>query len=219
MKPRGPELADLVHRDRVTFGTREWIASVLKNFKGHFAPLENIVADENADAQLRENASTILTGQMAEWSAEHAAVLSDPANADDFKALQEFLYAQSGRTDALPPDDPVVQRGREIFAGEATLAKGELTSACADCHDMHVRGEAEMAFNYDGRPLLTGYGGVNWLRSFVANPAEVYGADNAMPAFGAQLTEHELEMVVRWMAGDYYRPGQVRGAGQGRGEQ
>jgi ubiquinol-cytochrome c reductase cytochrome b subunit len=218
MLPRGPELADLVDRERVTFGTREWITSVLTNFKGHFAPLENIAADENADAQLRENASTILSGDMAGWSADNAAVLTDPANADDVKALVEFLYAQSAREDALPPDSETVQRGRAIFAGEATLASGELTSACADCHNLHVRGEAEAAFDYGSGPLLTGYGGVNWLRSFVANPGEVYGANNAMPEFASQLTEHELNMVVRWMAGDYYRPGQVRGAGQGRGE-
>jgi ubiquinol-cytochrome c reductase cytochrome b subunit len=218
MSPLGPELADLVDRERVTFGTREWITSVLTNFKKHFAPLENIAADENADAQLRANASTILSGDMAGWSAGNAAVLTDPANEADFKALAEFLYAQSGRADALPPDSETVQRGRAIFAGEATLAAGELTSACANCHVLGVRGEAETAFDYGGQPLLTGYGGVNWLRSFVANPAEVYGEHNAMPEFASQLTEHELDMVVRWMAGDYYRPGQVRGAGQGRGQ-
>lgn len=217
MDPRGPELADLVQRDKVTFGSREWIQSVLLDFKTHFAPLENIANDENANPQAREAATEVLSGMMAEWSAESASALQDPANAEDFQALTEFLYAQSGRADALPPDHETVQRGRALFAGDETLTKGEMFSACADCHDLHVRGEAEMAFE-GGYVPLTGYGGVNWLRSFVADPAAYYDDHNAMPAFATQLTEHEMDMVVRWMAGDYYQPGQVRGAGQGRGD-
>ena len=207
--PRGPELADLVDRHNVTFGSREWIKSVLTNFESHFASLENIANDENASPQSRENAAAILSGGMAGWSADNAEVLQIPENAADLEALQEFLYAQSGRADALPSDNEKVLRGRALFAGEETLTSGELTSACADCHNLHVRGEEEMAFDYGGNPLLTGYGGVDWLRSFIANPQEIYGDNNAMPAFSTQLTEHELNMVARWMAGDYYQPGPV----------
>ena len=209
LTPRGPELADLVDRHKVTFGSREWIRSVLTDFQGHFAALENIANDENASAEAREAAETILSGDMAGWSTDNAEALQDPENAADLEALLEFLYAQSGRADALPPDDAKVQHGRALFAGEETLTSGELTSACVDCHNLHVRGEDEMAFGDGYAVPLTGYGGVNWLRSFVSDPAAYYGDNNAMPAFDTQLTEHELNMLVRWMAGDYYQAGPV----------
>jgi hypothetical protein len=28
---------------------------------------------------------------------------------------------------------------------------------------------------------------------------------NAMPAFGEQLSPHDMDMLVRWMTGDYHR--------------
>jgi hypothetical protein len=53
--------------------------------------------------------------------------------------------------------------------------------------------------------VLTGYGGAEWLRAFISDPAAHYGDDNAMPAFAQQLSPRELDMLVRWMVGDYYR--------------
>jgi mono/diheme cytochrome c family protein len=55
---------------------------------------------------------------------------------------------------------------------------------------------------------LTGYGGREWLRSFIANPdaPEHYGSTdhNAMPAFEKSLSEQEIDLIARWLINDYY---------------
>lgn len=202
--PQAPELADLVDRHRVTFGNRDWLRSVLTGFEQHFAALKNVTVENGATEERATAAATILSddGMMKAWSATNGPTLLLEANQADFEALIEFLYAQGGHADAVKADDPKFVRGREIFdAGE--LANGTI-EACSGCHTLHVVGEEEVAWE-SGEPVLTGYGGREWLRSFISDPAAVYGANNAMPAFGNQLTPHEMEMLVRWMVGDYYR--------------
>jgi ubiquinol-cytochrome c reductase cytochrome b subunit len=201
-----------VDREKIRFGSRDWIRSVLLDFSNHFAPLKNVAEDENARPEFREAATVILDLEteettMAQWSRDNGAILKDPNNAPELEPIVEFLYAQSGRDDALPMDDPRVQQGRAVFA-DGSLSNGNSIDACANCHDLHVRGEETAEFNYGGSVDLTGYGGHEWLRKFIASPESMYKPRNAMPAFGTQLTEHELEMLVRWMVSDYYRPGQ-----------
>jgi ubiquinol-cytochrome c reductase cytochrome b subunit len=202
--PQGPELADLVDRHTITFGSRDWLRSVLTGFEQHFAALKNVTVESGAMEERATAAATILSedGMMKVWSATNGPTLLLEANKADFEALIEFLYAQGGRADAVKTDDAKFVRGRAIFdAGE--LANGTI-EACSGCHTLHVVGEETAAWE-SGEPVLTGYGGREWLRSFISDPAAVYGANNAMPAFGNQLTPHELEMLERWMVGDYYR--------------
>ena len=183
---------------QVTFGNREWIRGILQNYAGHLARVKNMPASrkEQTDALLDEAGSG-----MANWSKSHREILADSANAADLTAIVEFLYAQAARPDALPAGSPPVVRGREIFeTGE--LTKGKFEVACADCHTLHVRGEAETAFE-GGLPDLTNYGGVDWNRRFLTSPEEIYGDNNAMPAFGEQLSAHELEMLSHWLAGEF----------------
>ncbi|MFO1092130.1 MAG: cytochrome b N-terminal domain-containing protein [Planctomycetaceae bacterium] len=210
IKPEGPELADLLGRTNVRFGSREWIKSILTNYSGHFEALANVRALEDSThlVKLRaEAAATILdTGEMARWSKENSALLLDPQNAADYEALVEFLYAQSERRDAPAADDPRVVRGREVF-DTGKLAAGEI-EACSGCHDLHVRGEEKMAFEGGSMPL-TNYGGQQWLRSFIDDPAAYYGEHNIMPGFATQLTKVEKELLVRWLTGDYYQPEHV----------
>lgn len=191
----------------VIFGKREeWIKQVLTGFGRHFAPLANMKG-ESATA-----ANKILAGQMRDWSDTHGPKLSQAENAADLVGIQEFLYAQSRRPDSLKPDDPKVLRGKAIFeTGKLTV--GEV-DACLDCHAMRplgIRGEVialeEEPISKDLFPVLTNYGGVDWLKAFIANPQAHYAGDsgnNAMPAFADQLSPHELDMLARWLAGDYY---------------
>ena len=58
----------------------------------------------------------------------------------------------------------------------------------------------------DYYPSLTGYGGKEWLREFIAHPEHFYGDYNAMPAFAERLSDEQLDLLVRWMTGDYHRP-------------
>ena len=202
---QAPELADPAHRDLVRFASREWTRSVLTDFGQHFQSLSGITGER------QEAAESILDGTMKGWSDDNRETLQNPANAADVEALIEFIYAQSQRPDALPPSDPKVQRGQEIFvSGE--MAMGQI-DACVDCHSMHplivdAAGQtvlAEAALSEDLQPILTGYGSSDWLQAFIANPSSHYGDTNAMPGFSGQLSPQELELIARWLAEDYYQ--------------
>jgi ubiquinol-cytochrome c reductase cytochrome b subunit len=200
--PRAPELASLSDPAAVSFGTRPWIRSVLTGFRNHFRALENIEGD------FAESADAILNGSMADWSDTNGPLLMAEANRADAEALVEFLYAQSGRSDALPPDNAQVIRGREIFEG-GELADGSFDSACIDCHTMHAVGDDE-PLSEDLFPVLTGYGGPAWLREMILRPETHYGGDgagnNAMPGFADQLSPQQVTLLVRWLTGDYHQP-------------
>ncbi|HWL09731.1 MAG TPA: cytochrome b N-terminal domain-containing protein [Planctomicrobium sp.] len=200
-----PELADPDHRTTITFASRDWMKSVLTQFDKHFDSLKQVQGDH------AEAAQAILEGSMKDWSESNGPTLLEAENAEDLQALIEFLYTQSGRPDALPPDAPQVQRGQEIFtSGE--LASGTI-DACVDCHALRpvvvidgVRGFAEEALAEDLFPDLTGYGSTAWLKKMIARPQEIYAGDsgnNAMPAFEDQLSEKELDLLARWLSQDY----------------
>ena len=73
---------------------------------------------------------------------------------------------------------------------------------------MHARGEDEPVS--DGLyPILTSYGGKEWLTQFISDPDAHYAGSgegyNAMPGFADQLSPHDLEMLARWLTGEYHR--------------
>jgi ubiquinol-cytochrome c reductase cytochrome b subunit len=185
------------------FGSREWMRRVLLEYDNTFAPLKNS----------SEKGQRFVDGEMAEWSRSNHQALTDPANADSLNALIEFLVAQGTRADLGPFDAKLVVAGKEIFKGGA-LKAGSLTSSCTDCHGMKAavidRDEGELlSTSADaGYPSLTGYAGRRWLKAFIRNPghADFYGPNNAMIAFDEKrLSEEELDLLVNWMIGDYYR--------------
>ena len=60
----------------------------------------------------------------------------------------------------------------------------------------------------DGYPTMAKYGSAQWLTDFIRNPgaARHYGAKNEMPAYPPQqLTDEDLNLLVRWLTGDYYQ--------------
>ncbi|MCH8221167.1 MAG: cytochrome c, partial [Proteobacteria bacterium] len=55
-----------------------------------------------------------------------------------------------------------------------------------------------------GAPTRPGYAGRDWLKAFIEDPGKHYNMDNNfMPAFKEQLTEKEINLLVRWMIKDY----------------
>jgi ubiquinol-cytochrome c reductase cytochrome b subunit len=183
--------ADLHH-----FGTREWVRQVLTDYDSTFAPLKNA----------GEKGQRFLDGEMADWCRENKATLLDAANKESLDALVEFLVLQGGRTDLGGIDVNRVALGREIFTGGA-LKSGTLSASCTDCHTIKPLAETELLGNASG-PTLTGYAGRDWLKSFLRKPghADFYGENNIMPEFDVgRLPDDELDLLVRWMTGDYYR--------------
>ena len=185
--------------DLKNFGSRDWVKRVLTDYDKTFAPLKNA----------GEKGQRFLDGEMAGWCKENQAALSDAANTESVKALVEFLVAQGGRSDLGPFDEQLVAAGKDIFKGGA-LKAGTLTSSCTDCHAMKPSDGSESLGDGagPGYPTLTGYAGRDWLKSFLRAPghADFYGDNNIMLAFDSQrLSDEELDLLVHWMTGDYYR--------------
>ncbi len=191
-KPVPPKAPDLAN-----FGSRAWLTSLLANYAEHMKSTTNATV-------FPEKAKELVTGTMAEWSKENSPILTKDSNKASFESLVEFVYAQSGRPDALKQDNPKVLAGREIFK-TGKLADGELSTACAECHTMVIPGENE-PLSTAGSPILSRYGSQDWLTQMLLNPDAHYGDSNAMPAFHGQLSDQELKMISRWIVGDYYKP-------------
>lgn len=209
------ELEQPTAADLGKFGSREWMQAVLVDYHNTFKPIADSVQTPDEDMKesqkqaieaLNAKKKRFLEEQMAGWSTDNKDKLLDAANAESYKALVEFLVAQSGRAD-LKVDENLVKQGREVFTTGA-LANGSV-SACTDCHTMKVRGETEFVTENSGSgvPTLTGYAGKEWLTAFLKDPghADFYGDNNIMPAFAEAMTEKELGLLVDWMVGDYYR--------------
>ncbi|MEX0726903.1 MAG: cytochrome b N-terminal domain-containing protein [Planctomycetaceae bacterium] len=193
--------------DLGTFGSREWMIAVLTDYQNHFAPLKNL-KNENGEPV----GERFLNGDMASFSSDNREALLAPENKGSLAALVEFVVAQSGREFTPPIDADLVKAGRAIFE-TGTLKEGVIAD-CKSCHSLHARGE-ETALSEDGYgPNLTGYASAEWLKSFISNPGaeEHYGDNNLMPAYAEKLTEKELDLLVRWMVGDYYRSEEAHAA-------
>jgi len=182
------------------FGSRDWIRAVLTDFKGHFAPLKN-ATDKKVAEELLEN------GEMADWSETNKALLKDPANKESLDALVEFVAAQSGRKDEPALNPPLVAKGQLIFE-TGKLAKDKLSANCVDCHSIKPAGAGKSSGKEGSAPSLAGYAGAGWLKQFISDPglATNYGEHNHMPAFKTRLGDREIDLLVHWMTGDYYRP-------------
>jgi ubiquinol-cytochrome c reductase cytochrome b subunit len=199
------------------FGSREWMQAVLTDYHNAFKPIADALQtpEETMKPQQKQAIEDLNAKKkrfledsagMADWSKNNKDKLQDPANGEGYKALVEFLVAQSGRED-LKADEKLVKQGREVFT-TGKLVNGSI-AACTDCHTMKVRGEAEAVNENSGSgvPTLTGYASKEWLTAFLKNPghADFYGDNNIMPGFESTMTDKELGMLVDWMVGDYYR--------------
>jgi ubiquinol-cytochrome c reductase cytochrome b subunit len=179
------------------FGSSEWITGVLTNYSTTFAPLKNA----------GEKGPKFLEGEMAGWVADNSEVLKKPENSESLKALVEFLASQSDLKSPLQYDADLVKRGSEIFQ-KGELAQGTFSANCSDCHSMKSS-DGAIIFGEGagpGYPTLTGYAGKIWLTNFIKNPAHesLYGSErNIMPAFEGKLNEHDLNLLVNWLVGDY----------------
>jgi acetolactate synthase-1/2/3 large subunit len=142
-----------------------------------------------------------LFGEMAKWVADN--ISSKKVTGDELEAVVEFLASLSEHREAGRPDQEKVAAGQKFFALGTDMTDG----TCYDCHAMKPKDDPEGLFQEPGMqratgaPDLTGYGSAQWLRDFLSDPGHkrFYGSHNAMPAFGDQLSEQELHLLVEWL--------------------
>ncbi len=104
-------------------------------------------------------------------------------------------------------EDAKARAAGTIDRGQKALSMTFEDTACTNCHKFHDKGDIGAA------PDLTGYGSYQWLKAFISDPSDdrFYGDNNdRMPEFAPHpempakdlLTEHDVDMLVRWLRGD-----------------
>ncbi|MEX2118307.1 MAG: cytochrome b N-terminal domain-containing protein [Pirellulales bacterium] len=175
--------------DLTGFGTRKWIAGLVdpKQVDGPHYFGNTSHNGENG-------------GQMVEFIKTTMPELepADVAQAVAALSAQAQLVSQH---DMDKIDAAMIQEGIEQI---------ELLG-CIDCHKFRGLGDLGTA------PDLTGYASREWLLGMISNPAHerFYGDNNdRMPAFAANpddprsniLSPKDLELLVDWLRGEWYRP-------------
>ncbi|HAB13394.1 MAG TPA: menaquinol-cytochrome C reductase [Planctomycetaceae bacterium] len=187
------------------FASPAWMRAVVMDYSNHFAPLKNAQWFKNpGEAEVLNPDDS----EMADWSGD-AEALNSAENVENVKALVAFLVARAAHKDngqeAKAADPDQVERGR-VLAVDGDWAGAINGTSCADCHSS-IGGpfKAVGDDDADDYPNLSGYGSAAWLKSFLANPgaAQHYGEKNQMPSYAERMTAEELELLVRWLTGDY----------------
>jgi len=99
-------------------------------------------------------------------------------------AFLHSLGIDSDDEESPRPDPTLVSQGKELWENK-----------CMTCHLFEGDGD----FLGLGGPDLTGYGSQEWIVRQTADPEAHYGELNEMPAFGDQLSEHDIEMVAAFL--------------------
>ena len=187
------------------FGSSVWMNSVVVDYSNHFAALKNSGWFKNANGQDVLNPDE---SEMADWSGD-AESLNSEENKQNVAALVAFLVAQAGHNTrdgkAITHDTAAVDRGRKL-AVEGDWSGAISGTSCVDCHATIGESFAEIGDDdADGYPNLSGYGSSAWLKSFLSNPGagQHYGEKNQMPAYARRMTRVEMDLLVRWLTGDY----------------
>lgn len=171
--------------DLAGYGSREWLSGLLD--PARVGTPEYFGATEHAN------------GRMARFVERGIAAMTPEAREDLGKVIIA-LSAEAGLPAQIEADQ----------AAAADIAEGVrlMSSEAIDCTRCHTFGDMTEG---DVGPVLTGWGSREWMLGMVHDPTQdmYYGEDNdRMPSFGVEeiLTRAEMELVVDWLRGDWYRP-------------
>ncbi len=144
-------------------------------------------------------ASADYFGNTIHAEGEMVAYVQDELSEEDPETVASIALALAAEGNNLASDEQ--DRTDEIEAGREYIA-----DTCTNCHRFQ-EGDLE---DYTA-PDLTGYGGDEWLRGIIRDPAHLrfYGENNdRMPAFGTEdiLKEEEIGLLSNWIRGNWYRP-------------
>jgi len=200
-----PTAADLGN-----FGKREWMTGIVMDYSNHFAWLKNAgwykTAMEKSAAGESVEFLNPDDSEMSDWTSGNVESLKSAENSENVKALIEFLAAEAGHKQT-EFDAALVEQGRKL-ATEGNWAGALNGTSCKQCHD--TIGDEFPAEPSDeaasGYPTMAKYGSAAWLKDFIRHPgaARHYGAKNQMTASTPEkLSDQDLDLLVRWMTGDY----------------
>ncbi len=173
------------------FGSRAWVTGFL-----------------NADSILTKKywgGNEHAEGDMALWLSDHIPETDVSRTTRANVALALSSRAQLPSQAALDINDSArIALGLQFMRDTAV--------GCASCHVFQDVGTDS--------PELTEWGSRKWMTEFVHDPShpKFFGRDNdRMPSFGKEksLSDREIEMVVDWIRGEWYRPKAVPGAPAG----
>ncbi len=127
-----PTAADLGN-----FGTRAWMTGIVTDYSNHMAWLKNAgwFSEAKAKAEKGESVEYINpdSSEMADWTSGNAEALKSPENAENVKALVEFLASEAGHRDTQF-DATLVEKGRGL-AVDGNWAGALNGTSCKQCHD------------------------------------------------------------------------------------
>ncbi len=196
--------------DLGSFGNREWMKAMVTDYSNHVAWMKNSNWFKTFQAKSEAGESVDYlnpdSSEMADWTGGNLDALISPENANNVKALVEFLASEAGHS-GTTFDSAMVEKGRDL-AINGSWAGALKDTSCAGCHDTIGQDfPAEPDDSATSRyPTLAKYGSAAWLKDFIRHPdaARHYGAKNQMLVYSPQkLSEEDLDLLVRWLTHDY----------------
>lgn len=198
----GPNGAPNLYR----VGGRKWLTKFLSAGKDGilsddmFGRTEHVTRDEDGDLD---------EYRMAGWVNANLIDLSK----DDKKSLVDLVAALSAQADLSyqAKEDAKSKKNGQLTRGATAITAG---LGCVDCHKFGDIGDLGSA------PDLTSYMSADWLRLMIADPdhERMYGSsgNDRMPAFAKNedkpetnlLSDHDVDMLVRWLRQDDKKLGQ-----------
>jgi len=127
--------------------------------------------------------------RMADWSEENV----EDMGAEGVRAVAEFLAAGSPAPSpptATGPAEAAMQAGREVFM-----------EYCFECHLLAAEEPNRKKRRRTKAVDLTDYATPEWTRRMLVEPdhKEMYGRKNEMPSYKDQLTETDMDVLIRWL--------------------
>jgi ubiquinol-cytochrome c reductase cytochrome b subunit len=122
-----------------------------------------------------------------------------PMPSDDMQAAAAFLISQGDERGEAIPANALRHDPARVKRGEAIV-----TNRCTACHMW--RGDGDVG-GTENAPELYGYGSIAWTRAQVTNPgtpatyrpgATGPNVKEHMPAFEAELSAADIDVVARW---------------------
>jgi ubiquinol-cytochrome c reductase cytochrome b subunit len=154
-------------------------------------------------------------GQMVDFvrDPDGFGMIADEKNTKDKEKQKEIQQMKKERdliVIALSAEAALPAQSAADIRAAHQIAEGQklIKDTCTDCHRFHGKGERV-------GPELTGYGSKHWIMAITSNPASkrFYGKRNdRMPAYAETddetknlLRNHDIEMVAKWLRGEWYR--------------